>query len=92
MCIGSQAPRTVDSRAAAQELAVAEQELESSQNALREARAQLSDAKADAKNAERMLADLDTAIPKVGAPAACPRLSLRRMPLSLSLAADAYGS
>lgn len=38
-----------------------------SQEALREARATLSDAEADAKNAERMLADLETAIPKARA-------------------------
>lgn len=43
----------------------AEAELAASQEALREARAALSDAEADAKNAERMLADLETAIPKV---------------------------
>ena len=65
MCIGSQAPRGVDSRAAAQELAAAEQELLASQEALRDARGRLSDAGADAKNAERMLSDLETAIPKV---------------------------
>lgn len=65
MCIGSQAPKGVDSRAAAQELQAAEQELSSSQEALREARGQLADAGADAKTAERLLADLETAIPKV---------------------------
>ncbi|KAI3438320.1 hypothetical protein D9Q98_000754 [Chlorella vulgaris] len=64
MCIGSQAPKGVDSRAAAQELQAAEQELSSSQEALREARGQLADAGADAKTAERLLADLETAIPK----------------------------
>ncbi|EFN54921.1 hypothetical protein CHLNCDRAFT_134635 [Chlorella variabilis] len=46
------------------ELAAAEQELLASQEALRDARGRLSDAGADAKNAERMLSDLETAIPK----------------------------
>jgi structural maintenance of chromosome 4 len=66
MCIGSQAPRSVDSRAAAAELAAAEQELAVSQEALREARARLSDAGQQAKVAERQLAELETAIPKAG--------------------------
>lgn len=66
MCIGSQAPKSVDARAAAQELQAAEQELSGSQEVLKEARGRLSDAAADAKNAERMLTDLETAIPKVG--------------------------
>lgn len=66
MRIGKEAPRAVDQRAAAAELQAAEAELNASQEALRQAREALSDAASDAKNAERMLAELETAIPKVG--------------------------
>ena len=65
MLLGSAAPRAVDGRAAAAELQTAEAELNASQEALRAARDALSDASSEAKNAERMLADLETAIPKV---------------------------
>ncbi|PSC72157.1 structural maintenance of chromosomes 4 [Micractinium conductrix] len=64
MLLGSAAPRAVDGRAAAAELQTAEAELNASQEALRAARDALSDASSEAKNAERMLADLETAIPK----------------------------
>lgn len=66
MCIGSQAPRSLDARAAAEELQLSEGELSAIQDALRDARGQKEDAANDAKNNERMLSDLETAIPKAG--------------------------
>ena len=65
MCLGNAAPKTaVDAKQAAEELQAAEQVLNDSAEALSVAREQLAEAAGQAKQAERSLVELETAIPK----------------------------
>ncbi|KAK9829009.1 hypothetical protein WJX72_003379 [[Myrmecia] bisecta] len=64
MCLGTAAPRTLDTKAAAAELATAEKEMNASAEALKAARGAAEAAAAAVRAAERALGQLEVAIPK----------------------------